>query len=440
MVKITCDFNRFHSVKALVIGDFMVDKYTYGKVSRISPEAPVGVLKVDKETYLPGGAGNVVLNFLSFSCDVVAIGRIGDDLEGERLQILLEEKGADSSILLKQKNYSTPVKNRVIAESQQIVRIDKEDILPIDKKLEEKIINILSNVIQGIDVIAISDYAKGFLSTNLLEKIIEIGIEKNVPIIVDPKGTDFTKYQFATIVKPNLSEAYLAANLGKNVPIEKVAKKLLDQTNAKTIIITRSQDGISYFDNKKACHFPIQSKEVVDVTGAGDTVLSIICIAIANNMDMSECCMLANIAAGIAIEHIGCAKITLSDLSKRLLQIDLGNKVFDENHLFALKHVLKEENFSILMLDSFEFNTNLYKHIRSISKKNKLVVYLDNEDEDFIECLSAFKEVDFIILHKKCLIDLCSKIRPKDVYYIKDNKLISEKNLLKNLIKDFSSV
>ncbi len=440
MVKLTGTFSRLQKINSLVIGDFMLDKYTYGHINRISPEAPVSILKVQNEKMQPGGAGNVVLNLLSLGAFVVALGRIGDDLEGNILSVALKKQNADIDNLFVQKNYQTPIKNRFIAESQQVLRVDFEKIQPLDQEIEKNIFKKLPQILQSIDVIAMSDYGKGFLSEKLIKFVIEQARKKNIPIIVDPKGSDFNKYKHANILKPNLKEAYIAANLSQDESLDKVAKILLKQTKVEHLIITRSQNGISLFSkNLERKDFPARSKEIKDVTGAGDTVLAMLCLAIGNKLDLEHASELSNVAASIAIEYIGCAQITLSQFAKRLLEYDVQNKIFDFSHLFALKKVLENKKFSLIGLNSNRgITTSIFRSIRTLSsnKSKGIIIYIldQNPEDEFIDLLSSINEVDFIILKNKDLKNLIDEIHPDKVYLMEGDKLQQLENK-KDLIK-----
>src|SRR5271170_7527422 len=213
MVKLSGMLSRFFPVSVLVIGDFMLDTYTTGKINRISPEAPVSVLHVQKEESRPGGAGNVALNLLSLGAKVYTVGRIGNDYAGDELKDALEKEGIDIEHLIFQKGYKTPVKNRLIADAQQVLRVDFETVTSLPEQLEEWIIERLSPLIDKVQIVAISDYGKGFLSRNLLQQVIQISNSKGIPVIVDPKGDDFSKYAGATVIKPNLQEVYIASKM-----------------------------------------------------------------------------------------------------------------------------------------------------------------------------------------------------------------------------------
>ncbi len=428
MVKLAGTFSRLKKINALVVGDFMLDKYTYGEVKRISPEAPVSVLKVENEEIKAGGAGNVVLNLLSLGAGVKVVGRVGNDTKGEALAYSLKQEGADVNYLVVQQDYKTPVKNRFIASSQQILRVDFEDIIPLSEELEKNIIKDLEIIIKDIDVVAISDYGKKFLSDKFIQEIIRIANEKKIIVIIDPKGQDFKKYKGATIIKPNLQEAYLAAKQSSSCPLETVAKIIFDETSIDNLIITRSEEGISIFNkNLKRSDFPVVAKAVKDVTGAGDTVLAMISFALANKLSIKIAAELANIAASIAVEYIGCARITLSDFARRLLEYDSENKIFDESHLYALKEILKGKSFSLLGIDTtLGMTSEVFRTIRKLSLNNQkdLIIYLTdpNPDDEFITLLSSLTEVSFIILHNKNLIKLCEELYPDEIFVMQNDK------------------
>ena len=432
MVKLSGMLSRFRRVRVLVVGDFMLDTYTTGKVKRISPEAPVSVLHVQKEESLPGGAGNVVLNLISLGASVIAVGRIGYDTAGEELRDSLEHEGVDVENLILQKGYKTPVKNRLIAGSQQVLRVDFETINSLPEQVEEEILERLPPLMDKVEIISISDYGKGFLTRSLLRKMIKMASEKGIPVIVDPKGEDFSKYDGATVLKPNLSEAYAAAKLPLEAPLDQVANVILQNCGVEMLIITRSESGISLFNKTgQQFDFPVRSKEVKDVTGAGDTVLSMISVALANKLDIKYGAQLANIAAGMAIERLGCARINLSEMAERLLEFDVENKIFDEEHLFALQQALKGKRYSVLGLNSTHgMSTALFRSLRKLASKDsekKLIVYVrDNEpDEEFVSLLSSLAEVDFIVLKSESLKNLCDIIHPHQVFIMEEDKLVA---------------
>ncbi len=412
----------------------MLDTYTTGRVKRISPEAPVPVMEVEKQESRPGGAGNVVLNLTTLGAIVFAVGRIGVDAEGEELKRHLIQ--ADTSSLLIEANYQTPVKNRLIADSQQLIRVDFERITPLQFDLEEMLIKRLEELIPQVDVVAISDYGKGFLTNRLIQAVLSLSKKANIPSVVDPKGIDFTKYKGATVLKPNLSEAYAAAKCPLYAKLDEVAAALAPF--AETLLITRSEAGISIFDSAGRCDFPVRSKEVKDVTGAGDTVLSMICLGLANGLDIRLTAQLANIAAGIAIERLGCVQITLSELAERLLEFDCDTKIFDESHTYALRQVLKGKQYSLLVLEKGQTMSNaLFRTIRQLSshQERQLIIYVRDTEpgDELIHLLSSLHEVDYIILQTESLKHLCSEIHPHEIFVLEQDKAV-QFNLAKDLI------
>ena len=430
MVRLTNVISRLESRKILVAGDLMLDSYTFGKVRRISPEAPVAVVQVTHEESRPGGAGNVALNLVSLGANVVLLSRIGLDESGTILRDALKKEGIDISGLFTQKEFETPMKNRVIADNQQIVRVDYERTTYLSEMLEQHIIETLPSLMKDIDAVAISDYGKGLLSRTLLSAIIEQAKAAGVPVITDPKGVEFSKYSGSTVIKPNLSEAYAAAGLPSEVSLELVAQRVLEVSNADMLMITRSEAGISIFQrNEERLDFPVKVQEIKDVTGAGDTVLAMLTYAIANDLSIDVASQLCNVAASIAIERIGCARVNLSDLLRRLLELDVENKVFDEEHLYVLRETLREGDFSLLGLSSKQgMDSVSFAAIQSLSRKTDrdLVVYLlDTEPtEDFVNLLISIRDIKFIIIKGENLSSLCESIQPSEIFAVSNRKLV----------------
>ncbi len=312
--------------KVLVAGDLMLDRYTIGQAKRISPEAPVPVLSVKEERTLPGGAGNVALSLKAAGADVTLLGQVGSDHAGEELLALLKEEGVETHAVMVNQKGVTSHKQRLIADFQQLLRVDREEVRALPEPAENLLIERLPTLVEHVDVVAISDYAKGFLSRRLLSALIQAGRAAGKPVIIDPKGVDYTKYRGATLVKPNLKEALEASGSDESVAIEEVAKRLFKRSGTDHLLITRSEDGISIFEqNGEHKNFPVRIREVNDVTGAGDTVLAMLTMAFANQWSMDDAAELANIGAGIAIEHLGCHRVTCEQLEARVEEFSVAS-------------------------------------------------------------------------------------------------------------------
>jgi len=352
------------------------------------------------------------------------MGRIGSDAQGLELKEGLAKSGVDVQGLLIEPGYRTPVKNRLIADSQQLLRVDFETIQPLCSDVETKAIAQLETIIPNVQVVALSDYGKGFLSNRLISAAIEIAKQAGVSAIVDPKGTDFTKYRGATLIKPNLSEAYAAAKMPASASLDDVARQILVLAEADLLLITRSEAGMSLFDRAgNRSDFPVRSREVKDVTGAGDTVLAMISLGMAIGLELPLAAQLANVAAGIAIERLGCVQVQLSEVAERLLETDCETKIFDESQLYALKQVLKAKPYALLVLEKGQAMTgSLYRAIRKLSLTGgrELVLYVrdSHPDDDFIHLLSSLHDVKAIVLQKESLQHLCAAIHPQEVFYL----------------------
>ncbi|MDN3504876.1 MAG: D-glycero-beta-D-manno-heptose-7-phosphate kinase [Rhabdochlamydiaceae bacterium] len=422
-------FKKLSSIHVLVVGDFMLDHYTIGKIERISPEAPVPIMQISGESCRPGGAGNVALNLAALGAQVSLLGMIGHDDYGQKLVDSIDTSQINRETLFQEDSLSTIVKKRLIAGSQQLMRLDYEKIEVLSEKQEQIVIDSLTQK-TNVDVVAISDYNKGFLTPNILKAVIHWASQNSIPVLVDPKGDDFSKYRGATLIKPNLKEAYLASKLGKDSSIDDVAEALINQAQLKSLVITRSEKGISLFNKGEIrADFPVVAQEVMDVTGAGDTVLAVLCFAVGNGLNLSEAIELANMASGLAIGRLGCAHITLSEIAARLLEIRTDNKIFEESHLFPLIQALKTEEYVICVVeDSHSISLNMLHHLKELKKVHNnayIVLYMDESDssKEVASTLSSFNEVDFVILKKEGLSHLLATLYPKAVVFLKDDKL-----------------
>ena len=301
----------------LVIGDLMIDHYLWGSCERISPEAPVQVVDIAKETTVLGGAGNVINNLKALGAKVSVAGVVGDDANGEELREMLREIDVDESRLIVQNGRRTSKKSRVIAVSQQVLRYDKESKEDIEYVSVERIIDMLCEEIASYDAVILSDYGKGVLTEELCQDIIKLARQSSVRVLVDPKGSDFTKYRGATLLTPNKKEAQLATDIDivDEESLQKALLKLKSECELDISLITLSEDGIAIYDDKLK-RFPTVAKEVFDVTGAGDTVIASIAYALSAGKNIDETAKFANLAAGVVVGKIGSATVTIDEIEE----------------------------------------------------------------------------------------------------------------------------
>lgn len=307
----------FSKVKVLVIGDIMMDRFIWGKVSRISPEAPVPVVVVEKETFLLGGAANVVNNVHSLGGKVALCGVVGDDEMGQRIIKELTEMGIGINGVFMEQGRQTTVKTRVVAHQQQLVRIDRETTDPTKVFTLRNLSEFLKVNIDGFDGIILSDYGKGLLTRELIRITIRRAREAKKFILVDPKQKNFFFYKGATVVTPNTVEASVA--LGIPIPdlssLKKVGRMLLKRLRCDVLVITRGEEGMAIFEpNQEPVLVPTVGKEVFDVTGAGDTVIGTMALALGTGAGVIDAARLANYAAGIVVGKVGTATVNPQEL------------------------------------------------------------------------------------------------------------------------------
>ena len=310
---------KFSSNRVLVVGDIMMDRFVWGNVERISPEAPVPVVEVIKETEHPGGCGNVAKNIVSLGGKSVIVTVVGDDIIGKRLKQIMESSGTDVSGIFQDFGRRTIVKTRIIAHNQQMVRIDRESKSQISGSVLEKIESFIKKTAKTVDAILISDYGKGMITKNLLKICINLAHKYNIPISVDPKIEHFMDYKKVTVITPNTNEASLGMRLHKKPQTEEevyaLGKKIITKLKSEAVVITRGEKGMSLFQkNKKVYNIPTRAKEVYDVTGAGDTVIATLTLALASGASMATGCEIANYAAGVVVGKVGTATATSKEL------------------------------------------------------------------------------------------------------------------------------
>jgi len=295
----------------------MIDHYLWGSCERISPEAPVQVVDIAKETTVLGGAGNVINNLKALGASVSVAGVIGDDDNGEELRSMLRAIDVDESKLIVQKGRKTSKKSRVIAVSQQILRYDKESKEDIEASSVDTIMDILRKDLADYDAVILSDYGKGVLTDRLTQLIIKEAKKAGVRVLVDPKGSDFSKYRGATLLTPNKKEAQLATGIviKDDATLKEALLKMKEECDLAISLITLSEDGIAVFD-KEVKKFPTVAKEVFDVTGAGDTVIASIAYALSAGKTIEETAKFANLAAGVVVGKIGSATVTMDEIEE----------------------------------------------------------------------------------------------------------------------------
>jgi rfaE bifunctional protein kinase chain/domain len=314
---------RFSKVKVLIVGDVMLDRYWWGSVSRISPEAPVPVVRLERESIAAGGAANVAANVVGLGAETFLVGIVGDDSEAKDLAEILENSNISPDYLISLSNRQTSVKTRIIAHSQQVVRLDQENTSAISEIEAENIFEKIEKVFNKSDIVIISDYAKGFLVENLLSRLITKCNVERKKILVDPKGKDYTKYKGATLLTPNQKEATDACGLEESEKnaVERAGKILLENISTESVLITQGEKGMTLFQNDDEIHrFDALARKVYDVTGAGDTVIAALAVAIGAGLNFFEAARLANIAAGLVVEQIGTTAISREMLENALTE------------------------------------------------------------------------------------------------------------------------
>jgi len=392
----------------LVIGDLMVDHYLYGSVDRVSPEAPVQVVKVKDEELLMGGAGNVINNLLSLGSKVGVCSVIGDDEGGEFLKERLGQKGVVKEGWAIQKDRQTSHKTRVIASNQQIVRIDKEDSDDISKTSEDTLLLRTKIVLPFYDAVILSDYGKGVLTPTLTQSLIKLAKEHKKPVLVDPKGSDYSKYKGATLLTPNKKEAQEATGvvISDDEKLQEAIKKLKDECDLKYSIITLSEDGIALYDDKHT-KIPTVAKDVYDVTGAGDTVIASIAVGLVEGKSIKEAIEFANKAAAVAVSHVGCYAVKKEDIesfdeNKKILSLDellkvlpkdkkivFTNGCFDILHSGHVKYLKEAKSFGDILV----LGLNSDDSVKRLKGESRPI----NTASDRAEVLASLESVDYVV-------------------------------------------
>ena len=306
---------NFSGKNVLVIGDIMIDEYLSGKVSRLSPEAPVPIIDIKDEVTRFGGAANVALNIKELGCNAVLVGIMGYDRHADIFKALMKDNNIESGVL-QSKTRPTTVKTRIIGDNQHIARVDREKISYVSDQEQESLKQSINASLEMVQAVILEDYNKGVLSREIIHYVIEQCNLKDIPVFVDPKFENFMEYKNVTVFKPNVKEAQqaLARNFNSEKDVEKAGQQLLKKLNSDSILLTRGFKGLSLFEKNKATHIPTQARNVADVSGAGDTVISTLAAAYIGGASLREAAILANIAAGIVIEEVGIIPISKDKL------------------------------------------------------------------------------------------------------------------------------
>lgn len=315
--------DRFSEKKILVVGDVMLDRYWWGDVTRISPEAPVPVVRITNDTFAAGGAANVAANIAGLGAEPILLGIVGDDPEAQELSSALEKQGVSSEFLSLSEARSTIVKTRVVAHGQHVVRVDREAITPLSENEETAITEAFASQIAVADALLISDYNKGLLTVNLVANFIAAARDRNIPVFADPKGNDYTKYSGSTVITPNRREAIEACSLSDDSAdaVRLAGAMLLQTADVENVLITQGENGMTLFSRTESpFHLRATAVETFDVTGAGDTVIATLAVAHASGFSLEQSSALANIAAGHVVQQVGTSIIHRDELERLFVE------------------------------------------------------------------------------------------------------------------------
>jgi D-beta-D-heptose 7-phosphate kinase/D-beta-D-heptose 1-phosphate adenosyltransferase len=403
----------------LVIGDLMIDHYLWGGCERISPEAPVQVVDIKKETTLLGGAGNVLNNLIALGSSVSVAGVIGDDESGTELTKMLQSVGIKTEALLVEKGRLTSKKSRVIASNQQILRYDKESRDAISDVTAQRIIDAVAQDLLIYDIIILSDYAKGVITPFLAQGIISLAASQHKKVIVDPKGSDFKKYEGAYLLTPNKKEAILATGIDicDTDSLKRALVQLQSTCKLHTSMITLSEDGIALYDGSMR-QFATVAQEVYDVTGAGDTVIASLAFSLACGVDIDTTAKFANYAAAVVVGKIGSATATLDEVEmyasslhqsssdahiknfndidaivkrakERGQRIVFTNGCFDILHVGHVKYLQEAKSFGDILIVGLNSDAS----VRTLKGASRPI----NEEDDRAYILAALEAVDYVV-------------------------------------------
>jgi len=374
---------RFAPKRILVLGDLMLDLYTWGEVERISPEAPIPIIRKEKEEYRLGGAANVTANVNALNCEVFPVGMIGEGAAGQQILNILQAQGISSSGILTVPAFQTTVKQRILTRQQQLLRIDHE-VSHLETSYENQLWGIVSDLIPGMDGIILSDYAKGVLSPALVAKTIQMAKAHQRPVVCDPgRGIDFIKYRGVTTLKPNRQETEQLSQLKlkDRTSILQAAAFLKDRSQAEFLTLSLDKDGILLFHDPERFQFiETEAREVYDVTGAGDIVIAVITVLLAAGIRPDLAIHMANVAAKLEISHLGVVSIPWSDIHQELHQDGSQRKI---STLAALKKELADREGTPIVFTNGYFDNISAGHLRFLLEignlQGRLVVAINSD-------------------------------------------------------------
>lgn len=410
-------WKEFSGITVLVAGDFMIDRYIEGKVSRISPEAPVPVVAVQTVREMLGGAGNVIHNILALGGHAKAVTCLGMDTEGTRIVELLRSQGADTEGILRDTSVVTIQKTRVLASHQQFLRYDQEKLAPLPTTKLETLRRQEDRLFSGVEIVILSDYGKGFLTEDCAQFLIGAAKKRGLQVVVDPKGTNYRRYRGATLCTPNLKELREVSGFAAETEDDlfAAAERVRLENELANIIVTRSEQGMSLIPGTSDVKddFPAVAKEVSDVTGAGDTVVSVLALGMARNLSLPDCCLLANQAASVVVSKYGAAVVTPEELMLATVQdgkhipftqaAELarelhrrGRKIVFTNGCFDLVHAGHLSSFrqARALGDVLIVGLNADRSVRRLKGETRPIVNQENR----AELLGALKMIDYVVI------------------------------------------
>ncbi|NLC70889.1 MAG: D-glycero-beta-D-manno-heptose-7-phosphate kinase [Desulfuromonadaceae bacterium] len=427
---------RLPGIHILVVGDLMLDEYLWGTTERISPEAPVQIVDIHQEDLRLGGAGNVIHNLHSLGCQVETVSVVGGDQDGERVLALLSalQKSSDGVIL--QPDRKTSRKTRILASNQQMMRIDRESREAIPPAVEERLLTCCGEKLDDCQCLLLSDYGKGVLTDSLLRELIAMARAKGIPVLVDPKGKDFTKYRGATLLTPNRRELLQATDLFPmtDANLRKAGKRIVASLELEALALTRSEEGMTlFFQNGDEIDLQTRAREVFDVSGAGDTVLALLGAGLGGGLSFTEAAQAANLAAGIVVGKVGTSTVRAEEMleeARRQLygtdsKIQTGNclekivaaarKVgksvvftngcFDLLHVGHVKYLQQARQLGDLLILGLNSDASVH---RLKGEKRPLI-----GEEERAQILAALSCVDYVtIFDEDTPLDLIAALRP----------------------------